>query len=348
MEREADTRVVPLPDDPNDPAWQAVVDDIRQLLGQGRLVAVPTETVYGLAGRGLDEDVVRSIYQAKGRPADNPVILHVCSLEDAWPLWDVDDVARARIERLAAAFWPGPLTMVATASDVVPPVTRAGLPKVAVRVPGHPFARALARALQEPFAAPSANLSGRPSPTTAEHVLETLRGRIAAVVDGGACSAGLESSVVDVSGERPRLLRPGALAVLALKRVLPDLEVRGPGQAAHLDDASPGIRHRHYAPALHSVRLVAPAELSTLWPTTTGLILREVEAQELLRRLGPRAAFVAALPDDEDGYGRALYAALYRAERAGLSSLAIAAVPDAVPDADRWLAVRDRLARATT
>ncbi len=318
----------------HDPAAVAAVVDVLQ---RGGVCALPTETVYGLAGRGLDDECVRAIYAAKGRPADNPVILHVGAVDDAWPLWVLSTVEERRAALLAQAFWPGPLTIVAEASDVVPAVPRAGLSRVAVRVPRHAFARAVAVALGEPFAAPSANLSGRPSPTTAADVLETLRGRIPLVVDGGACSAGIESSVVDVIGARPQLLRPGALSVLELKKVLPDLDVRRPGSAAHVDDASPGLRHRHYAPALPTLLV---SEVDSLWSDDdVALVVDDVTAA----RLGPRAGFAAVLPAEPRGYARALYAALYRAERAQPARLAVLQVPDD----EAWASVRDRLLRAT-
>ncbi len=321
----------------------AAVDVAVGVLGRDDVVAVPTETVYGLAARGLSDLAVARIYEAKGRPSDNPLILHVKDLEAAWPLWRFGDPLEARrVTALAAAFWPGPLTMVAWASPLVPDAVRGGLPKVAVRVPAHPFALALAAALGEPFAAPSANASGRPSPTTAADVLQSLAGRIPLVVDGGRCSRGIESSVVDVTGPRPRLLRPGALSVLELRRVVPDLDVRPAGVAAHVADASPGLRHRHYAP-LGGARLIAAATLPSVWgDADVGVIARAVDLAELG---GPsaREAFVVTMPNDVDGYGRALFSALYQAERAAPKKLVVVDVPHD----DEWLAVRDRLLRAT-
>lgn len=309
-----------------------------EVLARGGVCALPTETVYGLAGRGLDDDSVGAIYAAKGRPADNPLILHVGAVDDAWPLWRLTPPEQRRVELLAHAFWPGPLTLVGTASEVVPPLPRAGLARVAVRLPRHPFARAVAQALGEPFAAPSANLSGRPSPTTAQDVLHTLQGRIPLVIDGGPCSAGIESSVVDVSGPRPRLLRPGALSVLELKRVVPDLDVRSPGSAAHIDDASPGLRHRHYAPAL-PCSLVT--EVHSVWNDEGVAVIVDADTAH---RLGPRPGFVVILPPVAAAWARGLYAALYKAERAHPTRLVILRVPG---DDDEWAAVRDRLLRAT-
>jgi L-threonylcarbamoyladenylate synthase len=324
--------------------FAGAVAAVVELLRAGGVAAVPTETVYGLAGRGLNEDSVRAIYAAKGRPSDNPLILHVGDPEAAWPLFDLDDTARARARILAEKFWPGPLTIVGDASDVVPAAPRAGLPRVAVRVPAHPFARALARALGEPFAAPSANVSGRPSPTTARDVLLTLDRRVELVVDGGPCRAGIESTVVDVSGPRPRLLRPGALSLLEIRHVLPDLDVRAPGLAAHADDASPGLRHRHYAPAVEGTALAEQATLAAAWvDVDTGVVVRASTA----RALGARGGFSAVLPDDAAGFARELYAALYRAETAHPRRLLLEAPPSSPGDDDPWAAVRDRLLRAT-
>ena len=315
-----------------------------EVLRAGGVVAVPTETVYGLAGRGLNEDSVRAIYAAKGRPSDNPLILHVGDPDAAWPLFHLDDTAAARARILAEKFWPGPLTIVGDASDVVPAAPRAGLPRVAVRVPAHPFARALARALGEPFAAPSANVSGRPSPTTARDVLLTLDRRVELVIDGGPCRAGIESTVVDVSGPRPRLLRPGALSLLEIRHVLPDLDVRAPGTAAHADDASPGLRHRHHAPAVDGTALVDATALAAAWSDVDcGVVVRAATAQAL----GARAGFCAVLPDDAAGFARELYAALYRAETAHPRRLLLETPPASTGDDDPWTAVRDRLLRAS-
>ena len=330
------------------PASEAALVRVVEVLRRDGVVAVPTETVYGLAARGLSAAAVAEIYRAKGRPSDNPLILHVDSTEAAFPLWVLDDVAEDRARRLAAAFWPGPLTIVADASALVPDAPRAGLPKVAVRVPAHPFARAVAKALGEPFAAPSANLSGRPSPTTAREVLLTLDRRIDLVVDGGRCERGIESSVVDVSGARPRLLRPGSLDVAALLEVLPDLQVREPGlashtshtdHAGHISDASPGLRHRHYAP-LGGASLLKAEGLSAVWGNEdVGVICREQDRA----MLGPRRGWLMVLPGDVAGFANAIFSALYRAEREGVSDLRIVDVPAD----DIWLGVRDRLLRAT-
>lgn len=308
-----------------------------QMLRSGGLVALPTETVYGLAARGLDVDCVGKIFAAKGRPADNPVILHVASFEDALPLWDDAPLALDRAHVLARAFWPGPLTIVCRRSALVPDVVTAGLPRVAVRVPAHDAFLRVLRLVGEPLAAPSANASGRPSPTTASDVLATLAGRIDAVVDGGPCRVGIESTVIDVGAAVPTILRPGATRLEEIRAFLPDAVMRMPGQAAHLDDAaSPGLRHRHYAPALAALQLVD--DVTAHWAGDAALLVPAGTAQ----RLGPRAALLEVLPDDAAGYARELYAALYRLERKAPARLIV----EAVPGDDAWIAVRDRLARA--
>ena len=192
------------------------------------------------------------------------------------------------------------------------------------------------RLVGEPLAAPSANLSGRPSPTSAADVLATLNGRIDAVVDGGACRIGIESTVIDVSGELPTILRPGATRLHEIRAFLPDVVARAPGQAAHVADAAPGLRHRHYAPAGIALQLVD--DVTPHWPSDEALLVRASTAH----RLGARRALLEVLPDDAAGYAHALYAALYRLERQAPARLVI----EAVPTDDAWQAVNDRLARA--
>lgn len=317
----------------------ADIEEAARILVRGGLVALPTETVYGLAARGLDEAAVRRIFQAKGRPQDNPVILHVAAAADAMPLWSVDDenaLARARV--LAQALWPGPLTLVCPRSAVVPDAVTAGLPRVAVRVPAHDVFVRVARAVGEPLAAPSANASGRPSPTSAADVLESLDGRIDAVLDGGPCRHGIESTVVDLTGGAPLVLRPGATPAREIRAFLPDLEERRPGQAAHADDASPGLRHRHYAPAVAAVVLVE--DVREAWSGPFAILARA----ETAARMGPRSAPLEVLPDDAAGYGRGLYAALYRLERARPPGVVV----EDVPADPAWVPVRDRILRATS
>ena len=220
-----------------------------ELIRSGGLVALPTETVYGLGANGLDPEAVAKIFAAKGRPQDNPLILHVA--EPARLFDFCQDVPPAAL-LLTGRLWPGPLTLVLRAKPVVPRRTTAGLDTVAVRCPDHPATREIIRLSGVPIAAPSANLSGKPSTTTAAHVLHDMDGKIDAVVDGGACRVGVESTIVDLTGERPRLLRPGGVGPETLRALLGELEI-DPAVTGELPpDAvvrAPGMKYRHYAPA---------------------------------------------------------------------------------------------------
>ena len=219
------------------------------LIKRGELVAIPTETVYGLGANGLDEAAVAKIFEAKGRPQDNPLILHI---------WDASqmelfchDIPRAAYD-LAERFWPGPLTIVLPARDNVPRRPTGGLSTVALRCPDNAVTRKIIELSGVPIAAPSANISGKPSTTTAQHVLHDHDGRIAAIVDGGPCRVGVESTIVDLTEDRPRLLRPGGISPEQLVAVLGDLVVDKAVTAQIDKDAvvkAPGMKYRHYAPA---------------------------------------------------------------------------------------------------
>ncbi len=231
-----------------------------EILRQGGLVAIPTETVYGLAGNALDGGVVQKIYRAKGRPSDNPLIVHISSPAQLPPLVEaVTEPAR----KLAQAFWPGPLTMILPKSPLIPRETSGGLSTVAVRCPAHPAARAVIDAAGVPLAAPSANLSGRPSPTTFRHVREDLTGRVDALLDGGDCAVGVESTVVTLAEGTPRLLRPGGVTLAQLRDVLGEVAV-DPAVLHRLEEgqraASPGMKYKHYAPAAEVVLVDASPE----------------------------------------------------------------------------------------
>lgn len=213
-------------------------------LRQGKLVAFPTETVYGLGANAWDSAAVARIFQAKGRPADNPLIAHISDLE---MLQDLISSLPPAAERLIDAFWPGPLSLVLPKSPRVSELVTAGLPTVAVRWPNHPVAQALISRAAVPVAAPSANRSGRPSPTLAAHVQDDLGQQVDLIIDAGMAAVGLESTVVNVSGDQPILLRPGAVSLEELQRVVGSVrvaggEVDGPAPA-------PGMKYRHYAPA---------------------------------------------------------------------------------------------------
>ena len=218
------------------------------ILRSGGLVAFPTETVYGLGGNALDEDAARKIYAAKGRPSDNPLIAHVSCVEEVAPL--VKEIPEAG-RKLMEAFWPGPLTMIFPKSEKVPYGTTGGLDTVAIRMPDDPVANRLIALAGVPVAAPSANTSGRPSPTTADHVWQDMNGRIDMIIDGGPVGIGVESTIVDVSSAVPAVLRPGAITMEMLEEVLGEVSVDpailGP-LSADVRPKAPGMKYKHYAP----------------------------------------------------------------------------------------------------
>jgi L-threonylcarbamoyladenylate synthase len=293
------------------------------LLREGRLVAFPTETVYGLGGDARRDETVARIFDAKGRPRFNPLIVHVPDLAAAEAVAVFDDRARD----LARAFWPGPLTLVLPLRDGagLSPLVTAGLPTVAVRVPAHPLARALLAAFGGPVAAPSANPSGRVSPTRAGHVLAGLSGRIAAVLDGGACEVGLESTILGLDGAAPRLLRPGGLPVEALEAALGQaIATAGDGAKP----SAPGQLASHYAPAA-ALRLNA----------------RAAETGEILVGFGPVKGDLT-LSDSGDlvEAAAALFHALREADALAGPAGRIAFAP--VPETGLGRAINDRLRRA--
>ncbi len=224
------------------------VAEAAAILRRGGLLGIPTETVYGLGADALNEDAVRRIFEAKGRPQDNPLIIHVPSAD--WLERYCQNVPPAAY-RLAERFWPGPLTMILPRRDIVPLRTTGGLETVGVRCPNHPVTLAIIEAAGVPVAAPSGNTSGRPSPTTAQHMMEDMMGRIDGIVDGGPCAVGVESTIIDLTVQPPRLLRPGGLPLEALEQVLGEVAVddavrrkMGEGERPR----APGMKYRHYAP----------------------------------------------------------------------------------------------------
>ena len=301
--------------------WQAAA-----LLRAGALVAFPTETVYGLGADATSAEAVMAIFAAKGRPADNPLIVHVAEPAALGAVAEVNPLAAG----LVARFWPGPLTVVLPARPLVAPAARAGLPTVGVRCPDHALARELLRACGRPLAAPSANRSGRPSPTSAEAVMEELDGRIAAVLDGGPCRLGVESTVVDCTGAAARILRLGALPaeVLGLR------PCSDPAATAR----SPGTRHRHYAPAV-PLHLVADLAASLRrWPAAA-VLCRQEEAAWLGLVPGEAAAL---WPETAEGRAAVLFSTLRRLEKSGRPAIVVTSLPDTGLDA----ATMDRLRRA--
>jgi L-threonylcarbamoyladenylate synthase len=241
-----ETRVVKI--DPN----RIEKDELKEaakILRNGGLVAFPTETVYGLGGDGLLPEASKKIYEAKGRPSDNPLIIHIAETEDLRRL-SKDGNVPPEAKLLAEKYWPGPLTMIVEKADDVPYETTGGLDTVAVRMPSHPVARALIKESGVLIAAPSANMSGRPSPTEASHVIEDLSGRIDCIIDGGSVEIGLESTIIDLSEDIPTVLRPGYITIEDLEETLGKGRVRmDPGLMTEEGrPKAPGMRYRHYAP----------------------------------------------------------------------------------------------------
>ncbi len=306
---------------------------VRTLLAGG-LVAFPTETVYGLGARARDVTAVRSVFRAKGRPVDHPLIVHLpsdASLDD----WAVDVPEDART--LAARFWPGPLTLVLRRAASVADEITGGQDTVALRTPSHPVAVALLRALAEPVVAPSANRFGRISPTRAEHVASEFGDLDLTVLDGGPCDVGLESTIVDLSREAPALLRPGAVSAAELERAL-GVRLVPPSDLGTALPRVPGRLERHYAPAAPT-RLIDAGELGTPFPG------QERAALLLCRAPLPDGTFAAIrrLPAESAAYGRELYAALRVLDAASPSEVIV----ERPPAGAAWTAVHDRLARAT-
>jgi L-threonylcarbamoyladenylate synthase len=306
-----------------------------EVLRRGGLVAIPTETVYGLAGHALDPEAVRRIFVAKGRPSNNPLIVHIGTLEQARALTtNFPEMA----DRLAKAFWPGPLTLVLPSAAVIPPVVTAGGATVALRMPAHPVALRLLRESGLPLAAPSANRSTRLSPTRADHVVHDLADRIDLILDAGPTTGGIESTVLDLTHQPPRLLRPGLLSPAALEAIIGPIDRTAPVSTATALP-SPGLLERHYAPRTplecvcdsgHRVRELLATGQRVGWVPldTTGERIPEVQT--------------VVLPADPMAYAARLYAVLHELDRAGLDRIIV----EQPPADEAWLAIRDRLRRA--
>jgi len=308
-------------------------DDIAHaaaILRGGGLVAFPTETVYGLGADATNPDAVRRIFAAKGRPADHPLIVHVGDAGElgAWAR-EVPENAR----RLADAFWPGPLTLILRRLASVSDLVTGGQDTVGVRVPSHPVARSLLRVFGGGIAAPSANRFGRISPTTAEHVRAELGDRVDLVLDGGASEVGIESAIVDLSGDVPRLLRPGMIGTGQIETVLGCAL----GTASMQSPRVSGMLEAHYAPATPLIMLTRDV-IARLAPAAEG---RQVV---LARRSAPAGAASAWMeaPEDPRGYAHELYQNLRALDAGGYARIIV----EALPDTPEWAAVRDRLTRA--
>lgn len=323
-----------LPIDPAEPN-ATILEEAAELLRAGRLVAFPTETVYGLGANALDSAAVDRIYRAKGRPSYNPLIVHVADaslVHDVAAEWPLEAAA------LAAHFWPGPLTVVVPKRSKVPDGVTAGLGTVALRVPSHPIAHALLVAAQLPIAAPSANKSMQVSPTTAAHVAKSLGDAVDLILDGGPTTVGIESTVVDLSGETPVLLRPGLISIPQLAAVIGPVTIAGhsSGEAGR---RSPGMLDKHYAPQA-LLQLVEAHEVSATIRRAhddgkrVGAIVVGGDAAD--------ADVRAQLPADAAGYAARLYGTLYALDDAGCDVIVV----ERVPDTPEWLGVADRLRRA--
>lgn len=321
-----------------DPASIAVAATV---LRDGGVVAFPTETVYGLGAHALDRAAVARIYAAKGRPAYNPLIVHVNGVEaarrlsSAWP---------ETADRLAARFWPGPLTLVVPRAAVIPNAVSAGLGTVGIRVPAHPVAHALLAAAAIPVAAPSANRSMGVSPTTAEHVRRSLGGRIDLIVDGGPSSVGIESTVLSLAGEVPTILRPGSISADQLREVLGDVRAAAAEPAGGEARPSPGMLDRHYAPSAE-VRMFYPGAREAVFSKASWSAGEDARIGIIaFAPASAPAVHVIEMPHDAAGYAARLYSALHQLDAEGCRLIWI----ERVPDTAEWAGVRDRLKRAAT
>jgi L-threonylcarbamoyladenylate synthase len=317
------------------------VQEAAALLRADQVVALPTETVYGLAANALSPHAVQRIYEVKGRPAHNPIIVHVASLEQArqcaavWP-----PVAEA----LAAAFWPGPLTIVLPRAAHIPDIVAAGGPTVGIRWPSHPFMQEVIRACGFPLAAPSANRSNEISPTNAAHVSKSLGHRIPLVVDGGQAQVGIESTVIDLSGEPPRVLRPGMIHEPSLLAVTGALGAGPSISAGPLP--SPGMLLKHYAPKARL--LVAPWRDEEELAVFLARHAPDATVPQIIAHthvpLGGRFAGVSVIPHDAEAFARALYAELHRCDESGADLIVV----EALPEGPEWQGIADRLKRAAS
>ncbi len=334
--------------------FEAAVLRAAAHLRQGGVAVLPTETVYGLAANAFDPAAIALVYRIKGRPPHNPVIVHVSNLEmardcaESWP---------PSASRLASAFWPGPLTLVLPRSNLIPDIVTAGGPTVAVRFPGHPIMRAVIDACGFPLAAPSANLSGQVSPTTCLHAAQALAGRVSVLVDGGPCQVGIESTVVDLSADSPRVLRPGMISAESIELILgrnprgapPPRSCVTPKPLGAATLRSPGLLEKHYAPRARV--------LVWTWKNQQGLEERlsgagtvdgpvHVMAHAsipLQARLGVPFS-VSIIPNDPEAFARALYSEMLSCDTRGVKTLIV----EAVPSTPAWEGIADRLRRAAS
>ncbi|CEK17081.1 L-threonylcarbamoyladenylate synthase [Chthonomonas calidirosea] len=322
------------------PATPEAIAEAAARIRSGELVAFPTETVYGLGAHALNPQAVAAIFTAKGRPATNPLIVHVLDIEAArslvttWP---------AHAQRLAERFWPGPLTLVLPKNASVPDEVTGGGPTVGLRAPSHPVARALLEAARVPIAAPSANRSNHVSPTTAQHVWDDLKGRIALILDGGPTQGGLESTVLSLTEDPPRILRLGLIPPAAIEAVVGPIRLPSLSSAQAEQEGtplpSPGMLRRHYAPKV-------PLEIAENAAARVQELLAQGERVGWLALQVPgrwsENAVVIKMPASAEAYAQRLYAALRELEAEAVTRIVV----DAPPQTQEWLAIWDRLRRA--
>ena len=312
------------------------------LIQEGQVVAMPTETVYGLAANALDKEAVKKIFEAKQRPADNPLIVHIYQKEQAYPLCHWTSTA----DLLAGAFWPGPLTLLLNKKRLVPSIVTAGLETVALRLPEHAGANAFLKVCDLPLAAPSANRSGRPSPTSARHVYDDLAGRIPLILDGGDCRVGLESTVLDIRGKVPIILRPGFVTAEQIAMVTGSCEIADSVMRPLTDGEhapSPGMRHRHYAPQgkltiFDGEALKVAEEITSLYDNHPDACI--LAMNQHLSLYGER--LVLDLGKDAASAAHRLFYLLRSLDKRGIVHIYC----EALPQTGLGLAVMNRLARA--
>lgn len=319
------------------------LDQASDFLRRGGIVAMPTETVYGLAAHGFSAEAIARVFRAKDRPLNNPLILHTNSAERAFEFFDFsnNELAQKRFFKLADAFWPGPLTVIAKKTRHVPALATGNLPSVAVRIPDNRATNAVMANLDFPLVMPSANLSTRPSPTTAEHVLNTLNGRIDAVIDDGVCIVGIESTVIHIEPEEVKILRPGIITSHQLESCLQEPVRYANGHAEQ--PLSPGQSFLHYSPKVSSVACFN-VESIVPWSEDTIILARACDYAQLAKKQGARksAAVTILLSDDPSEFAKELYDALYRCELRPEKNLAIIVPRE---QGELWRAILDRLLR---
>jgi len=321
----------------NHPAVKQAAD----LLRAGQIVAFPTETVYGLGANAFDDGAVAAIFAAKGRPADNPLIVHISRIDQLYEVAKPNELALA----LARAFWPGPLTLILPRQEVVGDIVTAGLDTVGVRMPSHPLAKALIELTGLPVAAPSANTSTKPSPTTGEHVFTDLKGKIPLILDAGMVDIGLESTVLDLCGPQPIILRPGFISAEELQTYCGNVAYAGPIKSGV--PAAPGMKYPHYSPK-GEVRLTSPQEIATIWNKENlrekiPLLVVCQETAELLPQDAQPFVFVISRRNDLPAFARNIFAAFRLADARGASIVIV----ETVLEEGLGIAIMNRLRKAS-